>query len=577
MSLVSILFLCISAILFIGVILLKIKVEKLKLNIDNLQEKNINFIKLLEEEKKEIENVELESTDKNFKFIAINQMIKTLVREKDLETLERIIADMLFEVESIEKGAFFRIENEKLKLIVDKGFDVKKDDIKILNNGEFIKKLLSSNLIKNIEILDVEELKENIDFTNSESGYTIAFKGLDDDSGNQILRYVMVLGEKKFGEYSETDIEFLETISGQIEIVLENAIKSNYIEKKNVELTEKIYDLMTINYATKMIFSTLNLDEILKNSIDMFAEVAGTTQAAIAYFDQDTKELEIKNIRGDINENLIGEKIVLDKEDIEFVKENEEIFIITNLKKSDNGILKFYRKHKEFFKKINIEVLVPLIAKNNFFGFIFLGMKYAEKGYSENNVEVYNTLASQISVSVANSNLYNLAITDGMTKLYIHRYFRQRLTEEIERGRRYKKKLSILMTDIDHFKIFNDTYGHQAGDEVLKAVARVMMKKTRKVDIVARYGGEEFVVILPETDRGGAIQAAENIRKEIEKLEIVYNGEILKVNMSLGVYTFDFGNETLSDEEFIKRSDIALYYSKENGRNRVTHYDNIKE
>jgi len=171
------------------------------------------------------------------------------------------------------------------------------------------------------------------------------------------------------------------------------------------------------------------------------------------------------------------------------------------------------------------------------------------------------------SIQKANERLEVLAITDGLTGLYNHRYFRQRLEEEFERARRYSLPLSCMIMDVDNFKKFNDTYGHLQGDAVLRGVAACGLQTTRKSDIVARYGGEEFVVIMPQTGLDGASAEAERVRKEICEwpFEGVPKGT---VTVSIGVSVFD--RESMPDcEALLRIADDALYQAKREGKNRV--------
>ncbi|MDD2623805.1 MAG: GGDEF domain-containing protein, partial [Candidatus Riflebacteria bacterium] len=155
-----------------------------------------------------------------------------------------------------------------------------------------------------------------------------------------------------------------------------------------------------------------------------------------------------------------------------------------------------------------------------------------------------------------------------MTKLYLHRYFKQRLLDEIKRAARFKRNLALIMVDIDHFKLLNDNYGHQTGDEVLKRVAGILRKAVRTHDLPVRYGGEEFALVLPETDMVGAVAVAERIRKTIEKEVIEYGGAAIQKTASFGVSVFpDCAGDM---DSLIKAADVALYWSKEHGRNQVT-------
>jgi two-component system cell cycle response regulator len=146
----------------------------------------------------------------------------------------------------------------------------------------------------------------------------------------------------------------------------------------------------------------------------------------------------------------------------------------------------------------------------------------------------------------------------------------ERLTEELERARRYSLDLALLIVDLDHFKTVNDSYGHLVGDEVLRGVSAMLQREARAVDVVARYGGEEFVVILPETAAEGAIALAERIRERVCNSPPIPGGEYgwLRVTVSIGVATVPTSHAN-SPEELISLADQALYRAKAGGRNRV--------
>lgn len=159
---------------------------------------------------------------------------------------------------------------------------------------------------------------------------------------------------------------------------------------------------------------------------------------------------------------------------------------------------------------------------------------------------------------------------DGLTGLYNHIHLKESLQRELARSRRYGKQLSLLMLDLDYFKAVNDTYGHLAGDDVLRTVADILSDNTRQQDIVGRYGGEEFIVILPETDRAGAERMAERIRLAVETATTTTEGGEIHITVSIGACTCA-GEELPSAERFIAQADRALYASKCAGRNRTTH------
>ena len=163
---------------------------------------------------------------------------------------------------------------------------------------------------------------------------------------------------------------------------------------------------------------------------------------------------------------------------------------------------------------------------------------------------------------------YALATTDGLTELYNHRYFQEQMIQNIETGKRYSKPFSLIMIDIDFFKKFNDTYGHQSGDAVLKQVAQILKKNVRSTDVVCRYGGEEMAIILTNTNNQDALTTAEKICKAVsEKPLKLVNGNDVKVTISLGVATYP--ENGVGSPEMIKYADECLYIAKENGRNQV--------
>ncbi len=169
--------------------------------------------------------------------------------------------------------------------------------------------------------------------------------------------------------------------------------------------------------------------------------------------------------------------------------------------------------------------------------------------------------------------LDNLANIDGLTEVFNHRYFQNSLEEEISRAERNDSHLSLILTDIDHFKNFNDTYGHQAGDFVLKEFCRAIKKCLRKYDILARYGGEEFVIILPETEEHEAYAVAEKLRTVIEETAFSDGKDDYSVTSSFGVSASRPAREdTFDKDDLINRADNALYTAKEKGRNQTCTY-----
>lgn len=168
-------------------------------------------------------------------------------------------------------------------------------------------------------------------------------------------------------------------------------------------------------------------------------------------------------------------------------------------------------------------------------------------------------------LEVSYQKMKKMAVTDGLTQIYDHNHIYQKLEEEIDKSNRYGNLLSIIMFDIDNFKLINDSYGHQTGDCVLIQVSRSIKKSIRKIDIPGRYGGEEFLVVLPQINLENAFITAERIRKVIESLHFKVSGIPIKITISGGVASLH-GETAL---QLVEKADKLLYKAKEKGRNRI--------
>ncbi len=180
---------------------------------------------------------------------------------------------------------------------------------------------------------------------------------------------------------------------------------------------------------------------------------------------------------------------------------------------------------------------------------------------------IYITIQDVTEIVAYEQKLIEMNIKDGLTGVFNRRFFEPRLEEEFQRHRRYNRSLSLIMLDIDHFKHINDTYGHQAGDYILKSISLLVEKKIRNVDIFARYGGEEFCCLLPETSLDSAKVVAENIRKQISDETFHFKDKEIRLTLSQGVASL--AKDIESAEALLKKADDALYAAKNTGRNKV--------
>jgi diguanylate cyclase (GGDEF)-like protein len=216
-------------------------------------------------------------------------------------------------------------------------------------------------------------------------------------------------------------------------------------------------------------------------------------------------------------------------------------------------------------------VVVPLKAKDKVNGIILADNFITKKPITKDDLRMLIMLANQAGLAIENSHLYEKTVIrahlDSLTNLWNHGYFQYLLGVEVEKAKATQTKLSLIMLDMDDFKIYNDTLGHQAGDNILKDMALLLKNQSRKMDYVCRYGGEEFAIILPYTEKKETFMIAERLRENIEKHPFVHQ-EILPskvLTASLGLASFpENGN---SPSELISYCDKALYEAKKKGKN----------
>lgn len=265
-------------------------------------------------------------------------------------------------------------------------------------------------------------------------------------------------------------------------------------------------------------------------------------------------------------------------------------FCYRNLKPSDETVpVESYRKLKQFFltkpfseryetirketgtipglEVYEPELVFPLRGISGLYGLVVLGHTVLGNEYSDLERMYVDRLIRFLAVGIQNGLHHYSSITDPKTGLYNHEFFMRRLEEEMARSERNGTAAAVLMLDVDHFKRFNDQYGHLAGDEALESLATELKKVMRTGDAVARFGGEEFCVLAVECDVRGAQDIAERIRECIESMHIEYGSETLHITVSVGLCMLDHRS---TPKQLLDDADKALYASKAGGRNRCT-------
>ncbi len=218
--------------------------------------------------------------------------------------------------------------------------------------------------------------------------------------------------------------------------------------------------------------------------------------------------------------------------------------------------------------------VIPLIINEQTIGTLIIGGKPPHV-FTANQQTLLEVIASQIATRIdlarTHEEVHRLATIDGLTGLVNHRTFQNGLAKILDRASRQQSDVALILCDIDHFKMVNDTYGHPFGDEVLRRVAKTLKEAVRNVDLAARYGGEEFTLVLENATAEGGQKFAERIRQEVEALRFEHEGQEVRVTMSFGISSFPKLSSTKA--ELISQADQALYQCKEGGRNQTRCYE----
>jgi diguanylate cyclase (GGDEF)-like protein len=303
----------------------------------------------------------------------------------------------------------------------------------------------------------------------------------------------------------------------------------------------------------------------------MFAEVIGSQKAILFLKDEGRKKFIPVSWRGLKEEDCREIDFGIESDLINYFLNNKKVLQLeipkireTFLKFNCNAVVATALARQDLF------LYIPFFSNEKLVALLALGKSVLKNEITPREIESLTMLSSMTAVTIDNANLYKLSVQDGLTGVFIHRYFQQSLENKLTAGLEHmnRRVVSLFMVDIDLFKDINDKHGHPVGDQILKDVARIIIDNVRIVDTVARYGGEEFAVIIPEIDLKESSIMAERIRKSIEAFKFSDGDVPLKVTVSLGVATFP--NYARNKDELIKQADMALYKSKQNGRNKVT-------
>ncbi|HHN65316.1 MAG TPA: GGDEF domain-containing protein [Nitrospirae bacterium] len=362
-------------------------------------------------------------------------------------------------------------------------------------------------------------------------------------------------------EYDITFNEFYNDNRNLYSIVFHDISHFVSIEQ---ELLKRNKELIAINNLSTVFMAARDMDVVFNRLMETVMMITDFSLGWLVLFEEGGERIVSmkgvsESLEKSIREGCISKlmEAVFNESDPLFIFDHNDIQLIPCLKKEG----------------INFFGIIPLRGYDTIKGFICLGNRLG-RSFDFDTASMMSLIGNQVSLIIEKVKLFEetkrLSITDALTGLYNARFFYQSLDKEIQRAKRYDESFSLIIFDIDDFKDVNDTYGHQAGDEILIEFSQILLRHTRKTDIVSRYGGEEFVIILPNTRKEVACSLAERIMNEVSHTAFKANDCEIRITVSGGIAGFPDDGATAKD--LLYCADMALYEAKSRGKKRIIQY-----
>ena len=394
------------------------------------------------------------------------------------------------------------------------------------------------------------------------------FVGVPVEEG-QHLRGVLVADRKNNHPFDESDVAIMKTIAEEI-------MRAVQVERIFSAMDQEKFQKERFYQASREFNSTLTVGDVAEVTIRAVQRLVDPDFASLAVLEDNPENIRIAAIewKGHPNASDLVGKSYPTEEGLAGAAIKAQHPLPHGTARSTSQPV-FSPELKMDLAGVKV---LPLLWKNSGLGALVLGST-SEDFLTLDLLEMVRVIADHAASAIANAQMYErmqrMATTDGLTGLNNHRYFQGIFDAALGRAERFGRKVSLILTDIDHFKTINDTYGHPVGDRVLKRVSAILQENARKTDVVARYGGEEFAVLMEETDTKGAYHIAERIREAIEKEPFHCENGLFNCTVSIGVATYP--HDAATKAKIIDAADQALYKAKFQGRNQTVLYGKMKE
>jgi diguanylate cyclase (GGDEF)-like protein len=367
-------------------------------------------------------------------------------------------------------------------------------------------------------------------------------------------------------DYLVKGADFTDILPHVVKRVVQDLIRERELNAAERAVAESQKQLSVLYKVSSAISQTIDMDKLFTVIFDTITDIdLLDVEKKIGLFFLEDDRLRLASHKGFPRELVDDHRSLKVGECLCGLAAKEKKVIISRNCRSD-------RRHTMTYPEMadHGHIIIPLNARGKVVGVLCLYLP-PDIDVEENKMKLLDAIGNQIGVAIDNARLYEeakkFALHDPLTGLANRRMMRIVFERTLSRARRTGESFSVIMLDIDHFKNYNDTHGHSEGDRLLVALAGLIVKETRKIDLVVRYGGEEFLVLLPETDMSRACEVAERMRHTVEQRS--------ETTISLGVASYD--KKMRTEKELISNADDALYKAKKRGRNMVVASDRRKK